>query len=434
MSSPPPHHHEPRTVRRNFVCHCFEGGLYMGGMAFLSPDAVLPKMVDTLGGQFAVVAMMPVLMTAAFAISQLFSVPVVERLPRLKPWVLTFGSLQRLPYLVTGLLLLFGQSLGDKLLTIVVLTPVVSGLIGGIGVVAWMEMVTRMIPERRRASGWAARYIIQALIGIAAGPVIHWILTSRGGTDGYAMLHLIAFVFLALSFCSQMPMREHLAPPHVLPVPPQPYFAYLASLPRLLLTTPHLGKLVCARFTGMGYLMLLGFLTKHALDVTQRPEADEGFFVTFGQIGTILGSVLAGWWGNRSGGKVLLITSRVICIAVCCWASVVSSYAAFLAAFFAVGFGLFVDRVGDLTLAAELCPIGRRLTLQAILGLATGIALLTAGWLGGQIFSHTLSISAVAAAGAAMAVISIVILRRIPEPRHASMSESVYSAPSVGES
>ena len=420
-------------MRLNFVCHCFEGGLYMGGMAFLSPDSVLPKMVDSLGGRVAVVAMMPVLMTAAFAISQLFSAPIVERLPRLKPWVLTFGFLQRLPYLITGLLLLFGQSLGDKLLTIVVLTPVASGLIGGIGVVAWMEMVTRMIPERQRASGWAARYIIQAVIGIAAGPVIHWILTNRTGTDAYATLHLIAFGFLALSFCSQLPMREHLIDLKRTSRPAS-YFGYFADLPKLFRATPHIGKLICARFTGMGYLMLLGFLTKHALEVTSRPEADEGFFVTFAQIGTILGSVLAGWWGNRSGGKVLLITSRVICIIVCCWASAVQSYPAFLTAFFVVGFGLFVDRVGDLTLAAELCTTERRSTLQAILGLANGIALLTAGWLGGQIFTHTHSIGAVATAGAIMAVLSIVILRRIPEPRHASMAESVYSSPTVSDS
>ena len=103
-------------------------------------------------------------------------------------------------------------------------------------------------------------------------------------------------------------------------------------------------------------------------------------------------------------------------------------------AFFIVGFGLFVDRVGDLTLAAELCPVERRSTLQAILGFATGLSLLLAGWIGGQIYTHTLSISAVATTGAVMAVISIVILRRIPEPRHATLGESVYSTSSVSDS
>jgi len=432
MSAPQENSKQQENARFNFVCHCLEGGFYMGGMAFLSPDAVLPKMVDTLGGTVAVVAMMPVLLGAAFSISQLFSAPLVERLPRLKPWVLTFGLLQRIPYLITGLLLLSGRDLGDWMLTLVVLTPVISGLIGGLGVVAWMEMVTRMIPEKQRASGWAVRYIIQALIGIAAGPVIHWILTHQEGTQGYAIMHLIAFGFLGLSYLSQVPMREHLLATES-ETPSKPYFSYLSSLPHLFFSTPHLVKLVIVRLTGMGYLMVLGFLTKHALEVTQRPEADEGFFVTFSQIGTILGSLLAGWLGNRSGGKILLTTSRVICVIVCIWASSVSSYPAFLAAFFLVGFGLFVDRVGDLTLAAELCPIERRSTLQAVLGFATGISLLIAGWFSGVIYNQTQSIAAVGLVGALLAVVSMIVLRRIPEPRHASLNQSVYSAPSVND-
>lgn len=414
----------------------------MGGMAFLSADAVLPKMVHSLGGGAWIMAMMPMILAAAFSLTQPFAAPLVERLPRLKPWVLVFGLLQRLPYGITGLCLLLGQHLGDQtLLTIVVLTPVASGLIGGVGVVAWMEMVTRMIPQRQRASGWALRYVMQAIIGIAAGPTIHWILTHRPGPDGYATLHLTAFAFLALSYFSQVPMREALAcaPDELMAhrpgAPPHPsYLAYLGRLPKLLVTTPHLAKLAWVRFTGLGYLMLLGFLGKHALDVTGRPEADEGFFVTFELIGSILGSMLAGWWGNRSGGKVLLITARVVCMIVCVWACLVESYPAFLAAFFIVGFGLFVDRVGDLTLAAELCPVERRSTLQAVLSFCTAIALISASLLSGQIFHLTQSITAVAAAGAALAAVSIVILRRIPEPRHATMAEAVYSAPAVSDS
>ena len=61
--------------------------------------------------------------------------------------------------LITGLILLFVEDLGGWLLPLVVLTPLLSGLIGGVTVVAWMEMVTRMVPEKVRAAGWSARYI-----------------------------------------------------------------------------------------------------------------------------------------------------------------------------------------------------------------------------------------------------------------------------------
>lgn len=421
--------HQRSLIRRNFVCHCLEGGFYMGGLAFLAPDSVLPKMVDSLGGKAAVIAIMPAVLPAAFAVMGLFVAPVVENLSRLKPWVLTFGFIQRLPYLIAGLLLLYGDQLAGWLLPIVVLTPVVSGLIGGVGVQAWMEMVTRMIPERQRASGWATRYIIQACIGVAAGPAIHMILTRHPGPDGYAMLHLIAFGFLALSFGSQVWMKEFI--PSALP--PQDrrpaYSKYLASLPGLLRTRPLLIKLVWARFFGLGYLMILGFLTKHALAVTDRPEPDEGYFVTAQQIGTILGSVLAGWLGNRQGGKVLMITARTVCVLVCLAVCVIQSFPLFVALFFVVGFGLFIDRVGDLTLAAELCPVERRSTLQALLSFCNVFAFMAGTSLAGQVFSHTHSIAAVAGIAAAMAAISILILRRIPEPRHGLMS--VHTLPPV---
>lgn len=416
-SQTPPHH--PPVVRRNFVCHCLEGGLYMGGAAFLQPETVMPKMVEQLGGHSAIIAIMPALLPAAFAMAGLFVSPLVERLTRFKPWVMTFGILQRLPYLVTGLLLWFAQDAGAWLLPVVVLTPVVSGLLGGVGVVAWMEMVTRMVPERIRAAGWAMRYIIQASIGMVAGAVIHQVLTHLPGQRGYAVLHLIAFGFLLLSWISQAFMRE-LPPAHHYHPPEEGYLRYLRRLPQLLAAHPHLLRLVAVRFTGMGYLMLVSFLTIHALHTTGRPEADEGHFVSFQNIGTILGSLLAAWLGYRSGGRVLVVMSRVICILLCGWTCLAQSFAGFSMAFFVFGFGLFLDRVGDLTLTAELCPAERRSTFQAMLGFCNVWSLLLATSLGGLIYAFTGSFALVASGAAVLSVTSIVILRGLPEPRQAA--------------
>ncbi len=403
-------------VRRNFVCHVLEGGLYMGGTAFLAPESVLPKMVQTLGGLPWVIAVMPVLLPAAFACAGLFIAPVVERLPRFKPWVLGFGLLQRLPYLVTGLILMFAGNLDGWLLPLVVLTPVLSGLIGGVTVVAWMEMVTRMVPERVRAAGWSARYILQAIIAIGAGTVIHKVLTHMPGREGYAWLHLAAFGLLFISWLAQLPMREHLGH-HVKPRAMVPYREYLAELPILFLTERHLIKLVLARFFGTGFLMLVSFLTIHALQVTGRPEADEGRFVTWQAVGTVLGSLLAGYVGYRSGGKMLMQSARVVCLGLCVWVSYNQTFAGFSIAYFVLGFGLFLDRVGDLTLAAELCPPERRSTLQAILGFFNVFSLLLATFLSGQVYRITGSFNAVAWLAGSCAVISMLLLMRIPEPR-----------------
>lgn len=397
----------------------------MGGTAFLAPESVLPKMVETLGGRAWIIAMMPVLLPAASASIGIFIAPVVERLPRFKPWVLTFGMLQRLPYLITGLILLFSDRIEGILLPIVVLTPVISGLIGGMTVVAWMEMVTRMVPERARAAGWAVRYIIQAVIGILAGTVIHYVLTHFPNHEAYGWLHLAAFSLLFLSWTSQLFMHEDEHARQRRPAQPYgPYLVYLRSLPGLLRAQPRLMKLVVARFTGMGYLMVVSFLTIHALHVTGRPEADEGRFVTCQAIGVVLGSLLAGWVGYKCGGKVLLQASRIICVALCIWVAMTGSFIGFMLSYFVLGFGLFLDRVGDLTLAAELCPPEGRSTLQALLGFCNVFALLLATFISGQIYAWTHSFQAVAAVAAVFAVFSMLILNRIPEPRLAPVQKN----------
>jgi MFS family permease len=244
------------------------------------------------------------------------------------------------------------------------------------------------------------------------------VLTLHPGQRGYALLHLIAFGFLLLSWIAQAFMRE-LPPAHHYHPPQEGYLSYLRGLPRLLAAHPHLRRLIAVRFTGMGYLMLVSFLTIHALHTTGRPEADEGHFVSFQNIGTILGSLLAGWLGYRSGGRVLLIMSRVICILLCAWTCVSQSFTGFSAAFFVFGFGLFLDRVGDLTLTAELCPPERRSTFQAALGFCNVWALLLATSMGGLIYTFTGSFAFVAAAAAVLSVASILILRGLPEPRAA---------------
>lgn len=396
----------------------------MGGIAFLQPETVMPKMVQSLEGSPLIISIMPAVLAATFAFAGLFVSPKVETMRHFKPWVLTFGLMQRLPYLIAGLVLWYGEHLEGWLLPVVVLTPVMSGLVGGIGVVAWMEMVTRMVPERVRAAGWAARYIMQACIGMGAGAVIHQVLTRWPGHRGYALLHLIAFGFLFLSWLSQLPMKE-LEHPH----PPQEgpeeanahsYWAYLRELPALLAAQPLLLRLIAARFTGMGFLMLVSFLTLHALETTGHKEADVGHLVSFQNVGTILGSLLAAWLGYHSGGRVLLLASRAICVVLCVWSCFTQSFTGFMAVYFAFGFGLFIDRVGDLTLAAELCPRERRSTYQAMLGFCNVWALLTATGLSGLVYRQTHSFPVIAGLAGGFALISAAILWRIPEPRKAA--------------
>jgi MFS family permease len=131
----------------------------------------------------------------------------------------------------------------------------------------------------------------------------------------------------------------------------------------------------------------------------------------------VLGSLLAAWLGYRSGGKVLLQAARVICIVLCISVATTGSFPGFLVGYFVLGFGLFLDRVGDLTLAAELCPLKRRSTFQAVLSFCNAFCFLAATSLGGLIYTLTTSFHAVAITAGSFALLSMIILHFIPEPR-----------------
>ncbi len=415
-------------LRRNFWMHCLEGGFYMAGLAFISPETVLPAFVKELGGQANLIALMPVLLPAMFSMLGIFAAPFIERMHHFKTFVILFGLMQRLPYLIAGLVMLFAPQSAGAILYIVVLTPVVSGLIGSVGVPAWMEMVTRMIPEHLRASGWAIRYVIQGVFGLSAGFIIHWILTHHPGAIGYAWLHLICFGFLVLSWLSQVFMIETdtTRPTKALQ---SSYKNYLRELPLLLRDHPSLIKLIFARFTGMGYLMLVSFMSIYALKVSGRPNADIGHLVTANMIGALCGNVFAGWWGNRHGGRAIMVLSRFMGLALCVALLFVQSFEGFLIAFFVWGFGLFVDRVGDLTLSAELCPLERRPVYQSVLGFCQMLCLLTAVTMSGGLYRYTQSFHAVIILSGIFTVISILIVWTIPEVRkrkqeHAVMGEN----------
>jgi MFS family permease len=407
-------HHYPH-LRRNFWMHCLEGGFYMAGLAFIAPETVLPSFVKTLGGSDGLIAQVPVLLTAAYSFLGLFVAPFIENLGRLKPYVVFFGGLQRLPFLIAGLLMACWPQSSASLLAIVVLAPVASGLVGGIGVNAWMEMVTRMIPPHLRASGWAIRYTIQGVVGLVAGVVVQQVLIRHPGAIGYGWLHFICFGFLVLSWLSQMQMKE--TPVAAEAHSRQSYTAYLRGLPGMLMSQPQLRRFILVRFFGMGYLMLVGRLSIHALEVSGRPDADKGLLLLASMIGSLLGNLFAGLRGNRSGGRIIMILSRALCIVLCAVLPLVGSFWGFLGVFFVWGFGLFVDRVGDLTFAAELCPEKRRPTYLAILALCQAISLLAAAGLSGMVFGLTKSMGAVALLSGVFAAVSLLVLRGLPEVR-----------------
>lgn len=403
---------------RNYLAHCIEGGLYMGGLTFIAADSVMPAMVSLLGGGNWLIALMPVIGLLGVAWPALLFAHRVEQLYWMKPFVLFTGLVQRLVYLIAAFALIFlARTHLAAAVLIAAFIPFISGSIGGTNVCAWMELVARVIPSDRLASSWAIRKILTAIIGIFAGGIIKTVLDRHSGAEGFGILYLYAFAGLMCSYLIFAMIRE------TKPLPPHPdkprrtLLENMRSLPGLIRAHPEYRRFLKIKLLTMGIYVPAPFLAIHALETTGRGPGFLGELVVAQMTGTITGNILAGWLGDRHGGRILLIIARLSLIALCLGAVFAASAAVFLVIFFLFGFGLNFNEVGEATVTLEIVPPDRRPTCVAIITALALPGMLTAALLSTLLRGLTHSIAPAALLGAVAMTASLHFALRIKEPR-----------------
>ncbi len=407
---------EPQNLRRNYWAHCFDGAFFMGGMAFVNPHTVLPRMCQALGAPSWLIALAPSLLMIGFIVPGLFVARRIETLTAMRPFVFSLTVWQRMPFLVAGLGLLAVDSPNAALL-LVALTPLVSGLFGGVAVNAWKEYVASTIPEAQRASLWGLRFALGAIIGFAAGKIVSQVLGRYPGAFGYGVLHVIAALFLLGSFISLSLTHEGPRDAPLTRRAPRPLLESFSELPRLVRSSASVRAYALSRLGFHGFLIMAPFLGIHALEVLHKPDAFLGELLVANTAGSLAGFVLGGYSGDRHGGKVSMLLGHLGFIVLCGWAPLANSEREFLSLFFLFGFSLSIATVAAATLDLEIAPAERRPTYQALLGIFALGGVLLATLAGAVIRSFTHSFTALALPAGAVLLASLGAVLAIQEPR-----------------
>lgn len=406
-----------RILRRNYFLHAVEGGLYMGGLQFVSPQTVLPRMVESLGGASWMIALMPTATLMTVSLPGLFVAHYIERMRRVMPMLLVTGVFQRLPFLLAGLgVLLFWQTFPWLSLVLCFLAPLVSGLACGVSFAGWQELLTKTLPEERRSSLFAIRYIITSVIGLSSGGIIAAILHLAPGPTGYGYLYLCAFVGVGLSYLLFALLVEPPHPPHH-NGPQVSFLSNLRSVPHALSNTPHLHRFMTAHMLSCGFYVMIPFMAIFALRRTGKPDSFLGFLVAAQMCGAVVGNVAAGYTGDRWGGKAPSLGGTVVLLVLCVVAPFLRSEWAFLAAFAALGAGMYGWRVGMMTLRLEICPSAKRATVLSVAGLLFGVAMLGASLLSATLWGLTENFAVLCIVAGGLMAVAGVLLLNLTEPR-----------------
>lgn len=389
----------------------------MGGLAFVAGDTVLPALVNSLGGPAWLIALMPVMGALGFVLPPIFTAHLIQKMPMVKPIVMLTGVMQRLPYLVSGLALLwFSGNFPLIALTAVALAPFLSGSAAGLTITAWQELVAKTIPAHRLSSLWAARNTIGALIGIAGGGIVAAILHRFPGPTGFAYLHLITFTLLASSFGFFTLIRETGPSVHS-KAKGLTFGENLQSMPGLMRGDSQLRNFISARALINGIYVAIPFLAIHALTTTGNPQSHIGFLITVQMIGGITGNLLAGFLGDRFGGKKAVGAGTAVCFLAFLLPIWAKSEILFLLIFFLLGVAVNCLMVGLGTLSFEIAHPPRRSTYFALMMAVNFPTMLLASGVSSIVRGLNQSFAVMCVLSLLCLALSSVFLVRIKNPR-----------------
>jgi len=366
---------QKRHLLRNYLALSLEGGIYMGGMSFVMPQTILPRVIESLDGPRWLIALLPTIMIVGILGPSLFVGHRVARMVRVKPLVLATGIPQRLPYFLAGILLLFfaARVPGPMLAGFIAIIPLLSGLAGGISLTAFQEFVARAIPKHRLSSLWAVRNLLSALLGMAAGQAVAVVLARWPGTTGYGILHIATFCCIMLSFIAFIATREIILP-GVKTNGDLRWRDFTASLLIFIRSDPQLRRYLTSRFFAMGMQITIPFLSIHALSAMHKPDSYLGFLVMANMAGSITGNILGALLGDRLGSRFLVLSSNVGYVLLCLWAPLAHTQWEFTAIYVLLGLSFAMDGIGVPALGFSISPVDKRvayLTSMATLTLAS---------------------------------------------------------------
>jgi MFS family permease len=165
--------------------------------------------------------------------------------------------------------------------------------------------------------------------------------------------------------------------------------------------------------------------------VLHKDDAFLGQLLMFQMLGSVVGNLMGGVLGDRNGGRGVMLLSLAGSALVAAASPVLGSALGFKLEFLALGWAIGLGSVGVATLDLEMSGFAQRMSYQTVIGLSHLVGLLGAVAISAFVRQLSSSFAVLAWISVCLLLGSLLLLSRLPEPRHAPLDTAPRSGPAA---
>jgi len=315
---------------------------------------VFPVLVKKIGGSNLAVGLIPVIWIIGFNFPQILIANYASRQPFKKPLMLKTAFIQRLPWFVMSFVVFFLlKNVSPTIGLILIFSGLAfSAVAGSANLPGWFDLVAKITPLDLRGRLFAYRSILGALLGVAGGAIVSYVLDNIKYPDNFSLLFSLAFLVMMVSYVFLLKLKE---------VESNQYREqinrgeYLKKLKIILKKESRFRNFLIADALLITALMADAFYTVNALEKFSLSEGYAGQFIMVMMITMVLGNLIFGHLADRIGHKLNLMFAGIFTFSICLIAILAKSVVLYYLVFMGTALTLSLINVSRLAIIAELC-------------------------------------------------------------------------------
>jgi len=293
----------------NATVNILDAAFFGLGLGLASYVTIVPLFVADLTDSTVLIGLIAALQAIGWQLPQVFFANVVSRLKRFKPMVILFTSTERFPYFGMALLAMFASEMDNNLVLLLLFVLIIIQTFGGgITANAWLSMVSKVIPNRRRGTFFgihgAASHLMTGIGAVAAG----YILGNLVFPGNFALCFFLAGIFMTVSWGFLAATRE---PDHAVSATKENQPNLFQNLKYVLKMDKNFRWFLLVRGLSQLATMAIAFYTVYALRQFDMSPQTAGFMTGLLAFTQTASSVVMGWAGDRWGHVRMLTLANI---------------------------------------------------------------------------------------------------------------------------